>query len=193
MSGRYAACVNTAGEGSRHRGILMKEFTEFIRCHRPRLQAIALRLCHGGQDAEDLVQETLERALLHFSQLSRLHPNAQRAWLGRTLTCLFIDMCRRRQREELHADPVPMVDASHPHVAESNAPWERISPEQLCQAVDRLPEFLSMPFRLRQNGASYKAIARQLGASEGTVASWLFQARKQLKDMLMPGEAEVHP
>ncbi|MDY7228893.1 RNA polymerase sigma factor [Hyalangium rubrum] len=171
----------------------MSEFSEFIRCHRPGLLRIARRFCRGGQDAEDLVQETLERALLHFSQVSRLHPNAQRAWLAQTVSRLFIDLCRRQSKEELLSDPVPVAESALHAGAESPERWAQVSPEELQRAVEQLPEFLGAPFRMRLAGQSYKAIAQSLSASEGTVGSWLFQARKQLRETLMSEEPEVRP
>jgi RNA polymerase sigma-70 factor (ECF subfamily) len=171
----------------------MTEFTEFVRCHRPMLLSLCIRRCRGAQDAEDLVQETLTRAWNQFEQVSGLHPNAQRAWLVRTVTHLFIDLCRRRNKEELLPDPT-LQDAAalHPQ-PESAARWQSVSPEQFRRAVDRLPHFLAEPFRMRVAGHSYKQIATALEASDGTVSSWLFQARKQLREILMSEEQEVHP
>jgi len=35
-------------------------------------------------------------------------------------------------------------------------------------------------------GLKYRAIAQKLGVPEGTVGSWLFQARKELNELLTP-------
>jgi RNA polymerase sigma-70 factor (ECF subfamily) len=169
----------------------MDDFTEFIRCHRQKLLGIAVRICHGSQDAEDLVQETLVRAMANYSQVSKLAPNAQRSWLAKTLSRIFIDMYRRRQKEELLADPQLLEAHDCPWDPETRPPWESTSPEDLRRAIEQLPLFLAVPFRLRHAGHSYKSIAQQLQTSEGTVASWLFQARKQLRAILM--FEEVHP
>jgi len=171
-------------------------FTEFLRLHQPRLRAVAMRFGRCASDADDLVQDTFERALAHFEQLSLLPPEAQRGWLVRTLSHRFIDICRHRSKEVMGLPGHEEADAALLPQAPAEGPsWERLTSEDLRHAVDRLPEFLAEPFRMRSTGQSYKAIAEELGASPGTVASWLFQARRQLRKLLSPVMAtnEVFP
>lgn len=170
--------------------------SEFIRLHQPRLRAAAMRFSKSVSDADDLVQDTMERALLHFADVSPLSPEAQRAWLVRTLSYRFIDLCRRRGKEVLGLPEADAMDAAAQPVANSESPrWERVTAEDLRQAVEKLPQFLAEPFRLRSAGQSYKAISEALGASQGTVASWLFQARQHLRKLLLPvvEEREAYP
>jgi RNA polymerase sigma-70 factor (ECF subfamily) len=179
--------------GSDHEG---SGFSQFLRLHQPRLRAVALRFSVCGSDADDLVQDTMERALVHFAELSPLRPEAQRAWLVRTLSHRFIDIHRHRGKEVVGLPEVEVADAAMLPGGRGESPnWERITAEDLRRAVDRLPGFLAEPFRLRSAGQSYKAIAQELKASQGTVASWLFQARQQLRKLLIPvaEQAEVHP
>lgn len=179
--------------GSDHEG---KGFSEFLRAHQPRLRNVARRFSASGVDADDLIQDTFERALSHFDAVSSLAPEAQRAWLVRTLSFRFIDICRRRAKEVVGLPAIESIDSAMVPVAPGEGPsWERITAEDLRQAVDRLPAFLAEPFRLRNSGSSYKAIAEELGASPGTVASWLSQARHQLRKLLAPvvEEKEVYP
>jgi RNA polymerase sigma-70 factor (ECF subfamily) len=171
-------------------------YSEFLRLHQPKLRVVARRFSRSVADADDLVQDTLERALLHFAEVSPLPPEAQRAWLVRTLSYRFIDLCRRRGKEVVGLPKAePMDEATFPGAHSVGPRWERVTAEDLRRAVERLPAFLSEPFQLRSSGRSYKAIAEELGASQGTVASWLFQARQQLRKLLMPvaEEREVSP
>lgn len=162
-------------------------FSEFLRLHQPRLRAVAMRFGRCASDAEDLMQDTFERALVHFDELSQLPPEAQRTWLVRTLSHRFIDICRHRNKEVVGLPGLEEADAALLPQAPGEGPsWERVSAEDLRRAVDQLPVFLAQPFRLRSAGQSYKAIAEELGASPGTVASWLFQARRQLRKLLTP-------
>jgi RNA polymerase sigma-70 factor (ECF subfamily) len=169
------------------------EFSEFIRCHRQKLLCTAMRLCHNPQDAEDLVQDTFERALIHFGLVSSLPPNAQRAWLARTLTCRFIDICRQRSKEVVGLPDASLMDASMHSMPPEESYWERVSPEDLRRAVEQLPARLALPFMRRMADLSYKAIAAEFRVSENTVAGWLFQARKELRELLRLRQEEGHP
>ena len=51
------------------------------------------------QTAEELVQETFLRALIHGALLSELGESQQRAWLYRTMKNLHVDRVRRGRRE----------------------------------------------------------------------------------------------
>jgi len=165
--------------------------SEFLRLHQPGLRAVAMRFSRREADAEDLVQDTLERALLHFAELSPLPREAQRAWLVRTLSRRFIDIGRHRGKEVVGLPGTEEVEGTLlRETAGEGSPWERVTAEQLRDAVSRLPEFLAEPFRLRSAGQSYKAIAQELGATQGTVGSWLSQARHRLRELLSPALAE---
>src|SRR5260221_9068189 len=63
----------------------------------PALSARALRLARSRSDAEDLVQETVVRAL-RFEQTFQRGTNV-RAWMQQILQSVFISRCRRRARE----------------------------------------------------------------------------------------------
>jgi len=63
----------------------------------PGLKARALRLTRSRPDAEDLVQETVVRAL-RFEATFQSGTNL-RAWMNQILQSVFISRCRRRARE----------------------------------------------------------------------------------------------
>src|SRR5438876_6020104 len=84
------------------------DFETLARDHEPVLRSVALRLCRGPSDAQDLVQDTLERALRSWSALSR-HDNL-RAWLLAILRNRFIDSCRRRAHESRTVPPEELAE-----------------------------------------------------------------------------------
>src|SRR5437667_4518884 len=73
-------------------------FRRFLAEQRPTLLARARHLCRSRRaDAEDLVQDTLERA---WRARGRLRDGeASRGWLHSILANLFIDRARRWQRQ----------------------------------------------------------------------------------------------
>ena len=75
---------------------------------RPELYARALRLTRSPALADDVVQETMLRAL-RFEKQYRAGTNL-RAWVGQVLMSVFLTHCRRKKRERnaldnLHRDP----------------------------------------------------------------------------------------
>src|SRR5690349_16353158 len=71
-------------------------FSAAVAEHHALLSGMARRLCGEGAEAQDLVQDTLERALKSYD---RLAPDSNvRAWLITILHNVFIDRCRRRRR-----------------------------------------------------------------------------------------------
>lgn len=161
--------------------------------HRPLLLGMARRLCHrGGIDPEDLVQDTLERALRQRELLAARDERTCRAWLCTTLQHRFLDLCRRQHTEAVDAPHLRRIRA--PVVVREPRtwrPWERVSEEHLRAAVERLKPPLRDAFELHASGLRYREIAERLGAPMGTVGCWLFQARMNLREWLRPYTEET--
>jgi RNA polymerase sigma-70 factor (ECF subfamily) len=165
-----------------------QQFLTLIAPHRPLLLGLARKLCrNGGTDPEDLVQDTLERALRHFDRLRDSSDAARRAWLCTTLQRRFLDQFRRQRTESHEAPHLEQVRAPV-LVRETRewSPWERVTEVELQQAISRLREPLRAAFELHLSGLRYKAIAERLGTTPGTVGFWLHEARGELKAWLRP-------
>ena len=109
-------------------------FAEVARAHEGALVAFATRLAGNADDARDLVQDTLERALRRFASFE---PGTNpRAWLYSILHHAFIDRCRRRATEprRMSIDDVDLP-SSEP---EEPPAWTSITVEQLRTAIARL-------------------------------------------------------
>ncbi|WP_257462771.1 RNA polymerase sigma factor [Archangium lipolyticum] len=160
-----------------------------VREHRARLLRIARRLCGTSSvDPEDLVQETLVRALQNLEQLEARGVESLEAWLGSTLTHRFLDHCRRR-RTEVRALPALKV-VQEQEVSLAGTPresWEQVPDEDFHHAIDQLEARHREAYVLHARGYKYQAIARQLNIPMGTVATWLYQARQKLRRLLSPG------
>jgi RNA polymerase sigma-70 factor (ECF subfamily) len=167
-------------------------FDEFARRIRPMLLALARRLCgQGGLDPEDLVQEALTRALSYHATLAAQPEPVYRAWLCRALTNHFLDLCRKRRSELLEQDrgDLRLVRGGEVEApdARSEEAWAHISDKDFQAAIARLPNpRVREAYTLHATGLRYRAIAERMGVPEGTVGSWLFQARKELKELLLP-------
>jgi RNA polymerase sigma-70 factor (ECF subfamily) len=165
------------------------QFETFVRRHQLLLRGLARKLCgQGGLDPEDLVQETFERALRHYDVLSSQGEGNQRAWLCTALHNRFLDLCRRRRTEVMEQPELRLIRSQQENSPEEQTreKWERVSAEDFRAAISRLKPNLREAYEMHVEGKKYRAIAQQLGVPEGTVGSWLFQARKELNELLTP-------
>jgi RNA polymerase sigma-70 factor (ECF subfamily) len=166
----------------------MQDFEALIQPHRQLLLNLARKLCRQAEaEPEDLVQDTLERALRHVDQLRAASPGACRAWLCTTLQHRFLDHCRRQRTESRESPVLELVRA--PVVVREPREWrlwELLSEEDLRGAISRLRPSLRTAVELHTAGLRYKAIAERLGISPGTVSFWMHQARHELEESLRP-------
>jgi len=152
--------------------------------HLDTLYRVALRLTGDPAAAEDLVQETMLRALRAWGSF-RPGSNA-RAWLVTILRNQFINGWRARRREPVGVD----MDAI-PEPPDINDPdpegrfYRELIDDEVLRAVDDLPEeFRSVLVLSDMEGLPYAEIAGALAIPVGTVKSRLFRARRILQGRL---------
>lgn len=152
---------------------------------RPELYARALRLSRSPSQAEDIVQDTMIRAL-RFEQQYRAGTNL-RAWVGQVLMSVFLTQCRKNRRERralenLSHDPCAWVkrDAPADMAALSARP---------ARALAALPEGYRFAIKLVDiQGHSYREAAERLSVPVGTIMSRLHRGRKMLAVQLADAE-----
>jgi RNA polymerase sigma-70 factor (ECF subfamily) len=167
-------------------------FTAEVAPHMHMLYRTAIRMTQQDQAAEDLLQDTLERAFLNFA---RYEPGTNiRAWLLRIMSNVRISgfrrVARRPQTSSLDdLEPFSLYGAARADgVATADVEstvLNRIGEEAILQAIDRLPEDFRMVVVLSDvEGFSYKEMATILEVPIGTVTSRLFRGRQQLQRSL---------
>jgi len=146
--------------------------------HRLRLYRIAYAWTHNAALADDLVQETLAKALRKSGQLR--DPNAGEAWLYSILTNCYHDHFRR-QRVTEEIDDNTLTHESTPEKESS----EQQVVHKVRAAIARLSEGQRQVVTLVDiQGMSYMEVAQILNVPIGTVMSRLCRARYALKDLL---------
>src|SRR5580692_2068810 len=146
----------------------------------PDLRGRAMRLTSNPAEVDDLVQDTVERALRFSSQYQ--HGTNLRAWAQQILFSVFITRCRREKRErralrDLTTDPSPWT---RPESFPQPGTTARLTPSTE-QAVNSLPSgFRSVLFLVDLGQRSYREAASELGLPIGTVMSRLHRGRRML-------------
>ena len=147
----------------------------------PRLRRYARALAGNRDDADDLVQDTLERAWAR-SGLWRGVVD-MRAWLFGVMHNLHVDGLRRGRLQTTG------IDEDTPEIPVAPAQEDRLAVMDLQAALDQLPaEQKEILLLVALEDMSYADIAGTLGIPVGTVMSRLSRARERLR-AVMEGRA----
>ena len=141
------------------------------------LMGHALRLTKDWEQARDLQQDTIERAL-RFAHLFENGTNL-RAWVHQILHNLFVSGCRRRARERRVLDNLSHDTTTW--LSSSNTQIDHHEP--LSARTRQAIEQLDQPYRdtlvlVDVQGCSYKDAAIRMSVPIGTVMSRLHRARR---------------
>lgn len=164
-------------------------FVDEVVPHQERLRRYALRLCGNASDADDLVQDTLARALTTEASLPDGDPLGR--WLMVTLYRLFVDQCRKRKAETKAYEGIRHIALTHTAERPVMLPrWMTVSDEELRAAIEELPDKLRRPYVLRARGRTYQEIADDLDIGINTVSTRIRRARLALRAALTDEVAE---
>lgn len=142
----------------------------------PRLRRFAVSLTGNPSDADDLVQDTIERAL---KNLHRWKPGTRLdSWMYRIAQNLWIDTVRsHRVRKTDNIDPPESAVAFDG----ARAAEARLTFADTCRALAALPEEQRVVVALVLiEGVAYREAAEILQVPIGTVTSRLARAREAL-------------
>ncbi len=143
----------------------------------PRLRRYARALLGERAAADDLVQDTLERA---WTRLHQWTPGSDlRAWLFGIMHNLRVDLLRR---------PLPQtrsIDASDDELPTRATQSDTLEVQDLEAALAQLPdEQRQIVLLVAVEEMSYAAVAEVLGLPIGTVMSRLSRGREKLRQIL---------
>ncbi len=178
---------------------LLTAFERDALSHLPSLLAVATRLTRSTTESEDLVQDTLVKAMRARGQFE---PGTNlKAWLLRILTNTFINRYRRGSLERSvveGADADPLWDgwmstASMEAMRDPESTALRPMLEaEIRGALEGLPEDFRLAVVLADvEELSYREISDILGCPIGTVMSRLHRGRRILKMKLIDHAREL--
>lgn len=150
----------------------------------PRLRRYARALVSNRDDADDLVQDTLERAWSRSAHWARV--TDMRAWLFGIMHNMHVDGIRRPQ---LHTVP---IDHETPDIAVPPTQGDLLAVTDLAAALAQLPlEQREVMLLVALEDMSYIEVSTALGIPMGTVMSRLSRGRERLRAIMESRSA--HP
>ena len=152
------------------------EFLEKLLISFPGLQQSTHRLTTNCNDADDLLQETLLKALCKYYYYK--NDTNFNGWLYTIMHNTFVNKSRAERRysasEFKHCEHLRnriYIDCGYSYY-------------ELQSLVESLPDAYRVPFEMHAAGYKYHEIAEMSGISIGTVKSRIHTARQRLKVML---------
>jgi RNA polymerase sigma-70 factor (ECF subfamily) len=138
------------------------------------LRRYAINLCRDGVRADDLVQETMLRALANRERFEI--GTSMNAWLTVICRNLFLSGARKGMRDVEDPD-----DAMAKSVPVEDSPLKKMEVAELLQLIDKMPDNFRIPLRMVADGASYEEVAFELREHVGTIKSRINRGREMLK------------
>lgn len=161
--------------------------------HLDAMYSFALKLSRSRDEAQDLVSETMLRALERWEQY-QLGTNA-RAWLFTILYRIFVSRKRRIDARELPLAEESESGSTRQVVGDADPEghfYDSFVDEEVTRAIDALPdEYRTAVVLSDLHGLRYAEIAAVLDIPEGTVKSRLFRGRRILQKKLVDYALEM--
>jgi RNA polymerase sigma-70 factor (ECF subfamily) len=159
------------------------EFNHKIISLSSNLQYFAYSLTSNRDDANDLIQETYLRAIMHKDKFD---PSTNlKAWVYTIMKNIFINNYRKEVKVYKIIDNTKelnhLSNSGHADILTPDAIYNH---SELEKVLNDLTDEHRIPFQMHFQGYKYKEIADILNLSIGTVKSRIFFCRRKMKEKL---------
>jgi len=146
------------------------------------LKSFAYNYTRNRDDAEDLTQETMLKALKYRTQY--MAQTNFKAWVFTIMRNLFLNQYRRKVKGGMIFDSSKELFLLNNPAENQDTPVNHMIGLDLEQQLNKLENEYKKPFELYVEGFKYQEIADDLKIPIGTVKSRIFIARKKLMNFL---------
>ncbi|KQM77856.1 RNA polymerase subunit sigma [Pedobacter sp. Leaf216] len=158
-------------------------FSSMVSSYADHLRAHAMKFTRDLDDADDLVQDTLIKAL-RFKESFEKGSNFK-GWLFVIMRNTYINDYRKKARKNSVITTEEEISSMHLYKsATTNVAENRFAMQDIQNALNNLPEAYRLPFVRYVEGYKYHEIADELEIPLGTVKTHIHQARMELKKRL---------
>lgn len=159
------------------------EFNRLVLQHFDSLKVYARNFTKDNDDANDLVQETILKAILYFKNFK--DGTNLKGWLYTIMKNTFINNFRRISKTNTLIIKEEEISASHLMGSSTkNLGENKFVMEDINVALQNLSEDYFTPFTMYFEGYKYHEISEQLSIPIGTVKTRIHVARKTMKKTL---------
>jgi|TARA_B110000305_G_scaffold233434_1_gene289856 RNA polymerase sigma factor (sigma-70 family) len=158
-----------------------KEFNQQLLNYQNPLNAFAMSLTQDYEDAKDLAQETMIKALLYKSRYKEEFNF--KSWIFTIMRNSFFNIHKRKKKTHLifsDQDVAEILSSDDDYSPESYFNYNEIQ-----NTINTLDSAYRVPFEKYNQGYKYREIAEQMNLEIGTVKSRIFFARKRLSAILI--------
>ncbi|MFN8777176.1 MAG: sigma-70 family RNA polymerase sigma factor [Flavobacteriales bacterium] len=158
------------------------EFNNLLTSNAKYLKGFAYNFTRNVEDAEDLLQDTMVKALRykdHFQEGTNF-----KGWLFTIMRNIFINNYKRKKLRNTITDQTTNQYFLNYGKVSEDLVSTRLNEKDINRAIATLTYEFRTPFQLFLDGFHYDEIAQTMGIPMGTVKSRIFHARKRLMDDL---------
>ncbi len=159
------------------------DYTNHIAGMRTTLRAFTRKFTNDYDEALDLVQDTMLKALTYREKF-REDTNLK-GWLFTIMRNTFINNYRRNQRSRISRDSrKDLMELTVKDDYTFNKPEETLEFKEIWRNLNNVKDELLTPFKMHLSGYKYHEIAAHLKIPIGTVKNRIFHARKEVQKNL---------
>jgi RNA polymerase sigma-70 factor, ECF subfamily len=164
------------------------EFNYQLTSMQDKLRSFAYSLTTDSEEAQDLLQETLLKALTYREKF--VDPTNLKSWVYTIMKNTFINNYRRMTKARTFMDNTKeLYFLNIPQDSGFDSPDSSYTFQELTKGIEKLDDEYKIPFKMHVEGYKYKEIAEHLNLPIGSVKSRIFFARKKL----MASLKDFHP
>ena len=159
------------------------EFKSMVSSHAESLKMYALHFTHDDEDANDLVQDTVLKAITYHEKFKE--GTNLKGWLYTIMKNTFINNYRRFVKISGMVTKSEEISSSNlVYSSTKNRGEDQFVMDDIREAMNKLSEEYYVPFTMYFEGYKYHEIADHLSIPIGTVKTRIHVARKSLKKSL---------
>ncbi len=163
----------------------LSAFEQMVLHYERPIYSYIYRLCGHSQTAEDLTQETIIKLYKNLGSLNSKENIT--SWIFTIATHIFYDFLRKKK----HIQELFIIDDPEAHfeTIDENNTYTLVEETENLEIIDNAlkalkPEYKTVLLLFYRHDLSYESIASTLKIPLNTVKTYLFRAKKMLKDNL---------
>ena len=154
------------------------EFNQLLVTNRSIMRGFAVHFTRNVEDAEDLLQDTMLKALRYKDYFQ--DGTNFKGWLYTIMRNIFLNNCKKQQLGRSIFHGAELNDSMQLSAQADNNILRSIHHKDIQEAVSGLKDELRVPFQMAFEGYQYDEIASKMHVPTETKNSRIIDARKSL-------------